>query len=94
MKSTPFIAIAWGSSATILSCRYFWTGLFGYGQNPILLDAVASMLVLSLGAWSYVKSGKNKAVLAAFLPLLLLTIGPLVFTVATVAAWTTKGFAP
>ena len=84
----------WVAALMVLVVRYFWTTLFGFGVNTILLDVAAFLLVTTLSLIAFAKKKRDKKVLLAFSPLIVIALFPMLFLIATLIAWSTRGFAP
>jgi hypothetical protein len=78
----------------VTGVRVYFTEFFGYGIGPILVDSVAFLLVLILTVVTYVRTGRDWRTLLFFLPLIVVTFMPILFLVATFAAWSFGGFSP
>jgi hypothetical protein len=94
MNRKILVYINWFAALMALVVRYFWTTLFGFGINSILLDVAAFLLVAALSLVAFVKKGRDKKVLLAFAPLIVIALLPMLFVIATLIAWSTTGFAP
>lgn len=94
MKKQQIIYVTWGTALMVLIVRYFWTSLFGFGINAILLDGVAFLLVTTLSLITFIKKDRDKRVLIAFAPLIIIALIPMFFVIATLIAWSARGFAP
>lgn len=94
MNKQQIAYVNWGAALIVLIVRYFWTTLFGFGVNSILLDGIAFLIVTTLSLITFVMKGRDKKVLIAFAPLLIAAFVPMFFVIATLIAWSTRGFAP
>ncbi len=83
---------AWMLCLGLVVLRWRWTDLFGYGENPILLDALCLTGVLALAAGAYACAEAKRVVVVGFAPLLLVSAAPLMFVAATMTAWSVGGF--
>lgn len=74
--------------------RAYFNEFFGYGINPIAVDTAAFLLVLFLAVTTYFRTGRDKRVVLFFLPLLVVSLVPILLLIATLAAWSVGGFSP
>ena len=90
-------ALRWaslGAAAAVVGGRYVFTDLFGFGFNPLVLDALACSAVLLLCVFAYRGTGRDKITLLLFSPLLLVASVPVLLFAAAFCAARIYGFAP
>jgi hypothetical protein len=78
----------------VIVVRVYFTEIFGYGIDPIVVDSVVFLLVLVLAVMTYVRTGRDRRALLFFLPLFVVSLMPILFLIATFAAWSFGEFSP
>jgi hypothetical protein len=86
--------IAWLVCCAFLVLRFYWTALFGLYFNALLLDAATPLFVASPFAILLAMRERRRMVVAAFIPLLVISAAPVLALAFTLLAWTINGFAP
>jgi hypothetical protein len=94
MPGKKILCINLAIALVVVGVGAYFTEFFGYGINPILVDFVAFLLVLTLTVVTYVRTGRDKKTLLFFLPLVVVSVIPLLFLVSTFVEWSFSGFSP